>query len=133
MMMIIIIKMDHIISACLMLAKVQYIQRHGRVYAELHCTTCKRIAVTFDKQHWYQHVPKSLGRIYEGKITMLWNQQVKTDRSAPNSKPDNIIRDNEKGTCMLTDIAISGDGNVIKKKAGKIPKYRDFTIQIQCM
>ena len=43
-------KMDHIISACLMLVKVQYIQRHGRVYAELHYTTCKRKAVTFDKQ-----------------------------------------------------------------------------------
>jgi hypothetical protein len=27
-----------------------------------------------------------------------------------------IIRDNEKGTCMLIDAAISGDRNVIKKK-----------------
>jgi hypothetical protein len=59
-------KMDHIISACLMLAKVQYVQRHGRLYAELHCTKCKRIVVTFDKQHWYQHVPKSLERSYDG-------------------------------------------------------------------
>jgi hypothetical protein len=107
-------KMDHIISACLMLAKKQYIQRHDRVYAELYCTTCKRIAVTFDKQHWNQRVPKSFERIYDGKITMFWNQQVKTDRSVPNNKPDNIIRDHEKGACMLTDIALSGDGNVIR-------------------
>jgi hypothetical protein len=27
-----------------------------------------------------------------------------------------IIRDNERGTCMLIDVAISGDRNVIKKK-----------------
>jgi hypothetical protein len=27
------------------------------------------------------------------------------------------IRDNEKGTCMLIDVAISGDTNVIKKEA----------------
>jgi len=26
-----------------------------------------------------------------------------------------IIRDNEKGPCMLIDVAISGDRNVIKK------------------
>jgi hypothetical protein len=97
-------KMDHIISACLMLAKEQYIQRHGRVYAELHCTTFKRIAVTFDRQHWYQDVPKPLERIYDGNIIMLWNQQVKTDRSVPNNKPENIIHDNEKGTCMLSDL-----------------------------
>jgi hypothetical protein len=47
---------------------------------------------------------------------MLWNQQMQIDRTIPNNKPDIIIRDNKKGTCMLRDIAISGDRNVIKKK-----------------
>jgi len=28
-----------------------------------------------------------------------------------------IIRDKEKGTCMLIDVAISGDKNVIKKRS----------------
>ena len=51
-----------------------------------------------------------------GKVTILWNQQVQTDRTIPNNKPDLIIRNNEKGTCMLIDVAISGDRNVIKKK-----------------
>jgi hypothetical protein len=58
---------------------------------------------------------------------------VKNDRSVPNHKPDNLVRDNEKGTCMLTDIAISGDGDVISKEAGRILKYRDSTIQLQRM
>jgi hypothetical protein len=31
-----------------------------------------------------------------------------------NNKPDIIIRDNETGTCMLIDVAIPGDKNVIK-------------------
>jgi len=30
-----------------------------------------------------------------------------------------IIRDNEQGTCMLIDVTISGDINVIKKEAKK--------------
>ena len=63
----------------------------------------------------------------------MWNQQVQTDRTILNNKPDIIIRDNEKGTCMLTDIAISGDRNVIKKESEKILKYKDLTIEIQCM
>jgi hypothetical protein len=50
----------------------------------------------------------------------------------PNSKPD-IIRGNEKGTCMLIDVANSGDRNVIKKEAEKILKYKDLTIEIKCM
>jgi len=33
--------------------------------------------------------------------------------------PDIIIRYNEKGTCMLIDVAISGDRNVIKMKPRK--------------
>ena len=66
-----------------------------------------------------------------GKVTILWNQQVQTDRIIPNNKPDIITRDNEKETCMLIDIAISGDRNVIKKEADKILKYKDLTIEIQ--
>jgi hypothetical protein len=48
------------------------------------------------------------------------NQHVQTDRTIPNNKPDIIIRDNEKRTCILIDVAISGDRNVIKKEAEKI-------------
>ena len=63
--------------------------------------------------NWYEHVPKLVETSQEGKVTILWNQQVQTDRTIPNNKPDIIIRDNEKGTCMLIDVAISGDRNVI--------------------
>jgi hypothetical protein len=69
-----------------------------------------------DKKHWYEHVPKSVETTQGGKVTILWNQQVQTDRTISNNKPDIIIRDNEKGTCTLIDVAISGDRNVIKKK-----------------
>ena len=41
------------------------------------------------------------------------------DRTNPSNKPDIIIRDNEKRTCMLIDVAISGDRNVIKKETEK--------------
>ena len=64
-------------------------------------------------------------------MTILWNQHVQTDRTIPSNKPDIIIRDNEKGTCMLIEVAISGDRNVIKKEAEVILKYKDLTIEIQ--
>jgi hypothetical protein len=58
---------------------------------------------------------------------------LQTDRTIPNNKPEIIIRDNEKGTCLLKDVAISGDRNVIKKEAEKILKYKDLTMEIQHM
>jgi hypothetical protein len=78
--------------------------------------------------NWYEHVPKAVETCQGGNVTVLWNQQVQTDRTIPNNKPDTIIRDNEKRTCMLTDVAIWGGRNVIKKEAEKILKYKDLTI-----
>jgi len=91
------------------------------------------IEVQLDKKHWYEHVPKSVEKSQGSKVNILWNQQVQTDRTIPNNKPDIIIHDNEKGTCMLIDVAISGDGNVIKKETEKMLKYKDLTIEIQHM
>jgi 3-deoxy-D-manno-octulosonic acid (KDO) 8-phosphate synthase len=78
-------------------------------------------------------VPKSVETSEEGKVNILWNQHVQTGRTIPSNKPDIIIRDNEKGTFMLIDVAISGNRNVIKKEAGKILKYGDLIIEIQRM
>ena len=82
--------------------------------AQLHFNICKETGVHLDKKHWYEHVPKSLETSQGGKVT-LWNQQVQTVRTIPNNKTGIIIRGNEKGTCMLIDVAISGDRNVSKK------------------
>ena len=66
-------------------------------------------------------------------MTIFWNQKVQTDRTIPNNKPDIIIRDNEKGKCMLIDVAISGDRNVIIKEAEKILKCKGLITEIQRM
>ena len=79
------------------------------------------------------NLPKSVERNQGGNLTVLWNQQVQTDRTILSNKPDIIIRDNEQGTCMLIDVAISRDRNVIKKEAEKILKYKDLTVEIQRM
>jgi hypothetical protein len=84
-----------------------------------------------NNKHWYEHVPKSVETGQGGNVTILWNQQVQTDRTIPNNKPDIIIRHNQKRTCMLTDVANSGDRNVIKKEAEKILKYKDLKIEIR--
>jgi len=78
-------------------------------------------------------VPKSVETRQGDKVTILWNRQIHTNRTIPNNKSDIIICDNEKGTCMLIDVDISGDRNVIKKEAEKILKYKDLTIDIQRM
>jgi len=108
-------------------------KRHDRVCVQLHFNICKETGVQLYKKHWYEHVPKSVETGKGGNVTIMWNQQVQTDRTIPNNKPDIIIRDNENRTCMLIDVAISEDRNIFKKEAEKILKYKDFTIEIQGM
>jgi hypothetical protein len=59
-----------------------------------------------------KHVPKLVETSRGGKVTILWNQQIQTDRTISSNKPDILIRDNEKGTCVLVGVSIPGDRNV---------------------
>ena len=69
-----------------------------------------------DRRHAYGTIiiiiSKSVETSQGGKVTILWNQKGQTDRTIHQNKPDIIIRDNEKGTYMLIDVAMSGDRNV---------------------
>ena len=67
------------------------------------------------------------------KVRYRIRSQVQTDRTIPNNKPDIIIRDNDRGTCVLMDVEMSEDRNVIKKGAENILKYADLIIEIQRM
>jgi hypothetical protein len=73
---------------------------------------------------WYEHVPKSVETSQGGKVILLWNQQIQTDRTIASNKPDIVINDYENGTYMLIDVAIPGDRNVIQKEAEKILNIR---------
>jgi hypothetical protein len=46
---------------------------------------------------------------------------------------NNNNNNNNKGTRMLLDVAILGDGNVIKEEPEKILKCEDLTMEIQVM
>ena len=93
---------DHIISACPILTKEEYVKRHDKVSAQIHFNICKEKEVQLDKKHWYENVPNSVVTNQGCKVTLLWNQQVQTDRTIPNNKTEK--RDNEKRICMLIDV-----------------------------
>jgi hypothetical protein len=52
-------------------------------------------------------------------------------RTMPNNQLNIITCDDKQETCMLIDIAISGDRIVIKKETKKFFKYQDLILKIQ--
>ena len=51
----------------------------------LNYTLWKEIGVKLDNEHWHDHVPKSVETSHEGKVTILWKQQVRPNRTIPNN------------------------------------------------
>jgi hypothetical protein len=49
------------------------------------------------------------------------------------NRPDIIIKNKKDKTCLLIDVAIPSDKNVIQKEAEKKLKYKNLSIEIQRM
>jgi len=86
--------------------RAQYWQKNGVLSDMLQCAERdinlrEKIGVKLDNEHWYQHAPQSVHTGHSGKVTILWNQQVQTDQTIPNNKPDIKVCDNEKGTYVV--------------------------------
>jgi hypothetical protein len=47
--------------------------------------------VKLENEQWYDHVPKLAETDREAKVTILWVQQMQTDRIIPDNKPDIIV------------------------------------------
>jgi hypothetical protein len=62
--------------------------------------------------------------------TVLWNQGVQTDREVLANRPDIIVKNKDR-TCLLIDVAIPSDRNIIQKEAEKKLKYKNLSIEIQ--
>ena len=58
-------RVEHIISACPLLAKEQYMQRYDRVCAQLYFNIIKETGIKLNNKHWYDHVPKLVETSHE--------------------------------------------------------------------
>lgn len=117
----------HIVSGCPVLARKEYIARHDKIAASLHWAICHYFNLPKSKNH-YDHQPPQV--CDNGEVTVIWNEQVQTDRTILANKPDIIIKDLKENTCLIIDVAVPMDVNVQRKESEKILKYRDLQIEI---
>ena len=95
-------------SGCPILAKNEYLMRHDTVCTHLHYSICKVLG-TETTDRWYTHMPKPV--FEEGDVTVLWNQEVHTDREVTANRTDIIIKNKKRGN-MHTDRC----GNTCRQK-----------------
>ena len=56
-----------------------------------------------------------------------------TDRSIRANRPDIMVKDYKKKTCLLIDMTVPSERNLSIKQYEKISKYKDLEIEIQKM
>ena len=74
------------------------------------------MGVKLNNEHWDDHILKLVETRCDDTVTILRNQQVQTGRTIPNNKLDIIIHGNEKGTCVLIDVAVSQETELRSRK-----------------
>jgi hypothetical protein len=118
---------DHLTSGCPILAKNEYVIRHDKVCTHLYYSICKTFGIE-TAENWYFHIPKLVCQHED--ITVLWNQGIQTDREVLANRPDIIIKNMKDKICLLIDVAIPSDRNLIQKESGKKLKYKNLSIEI---
>jgi hypothetical protein len=83
---------------------------------------CKTLG-TEATENWYFHTPKPVCQ--HENITVLWNQGTQTDREILANRLDIIIKNMKDKICLLMDVAIPSDRNVIQKESEKKLKYKN--------
>jgi hypothetical protein len=92
------------------LAKNEYVIRYDKVRTLLHYSICKTLGIK-TIENWYSHIPKPVCQHED--ITVQWNQGVQTDREVLANRPDIIIENMKDKICLLMDVAIPSDRNVV--------------------
>jgi hypothetical protein len=106
------------------LTKNEYVIRHDKVCK--HPFSICEILGTETTENWYSHTPKPVCQ--HENITVLWNQGEQTDREVLANRPDIIIKNKKDKICLLLDVAISSDRNVIQKESENKLKYKNLSI-----
>ena len=75
---------------------------------------------------WYEHVPDSVLENEGCKI--LRDFPIQTDKVIEHTRPDIVCINKIAKSCLIIDIAIPGDQNIIVKEQEKIDKYQDLQI-----
>ena len=118
---------DHLISACPVLAREEYLARHNRVAQYVHWRICKSFSIEVGDK-WYEHETPPV--VENDQATILWDFTIHTDRTIRANRPDIVVRDKKEKVCLLLDVSVPSDTNTSLKTYEKISKYKDLEIEI---
>lgn len=120
---------EHITSACKLLASNEYTNRHNTAAKIIHQAIALKYHLHKDAQPYYTYSPQT---ILENKdYKMYWDLTIHTDKTIRNNRPDITLQDKINKVTYLIDIAVPSDHNVLTKYREKKEKYQDLAVEVE--
>lgn len=120
---------EHVISACSVLASSEYLKRHDNIAKVVHQEICKNIKIVTEFSPYYQYKPEPILENENHKV--YWNKSIITDHRIDNNRPDIVLQEKDTKTTYLIDIAVPAAHNIQEKHREKIQKYLPLAAEIK--
>ena len=120
---------NYIVSGCEKLAQREYKRRHDIVAKMVHWRLCEKYGLE-SNERWYEYEPEPA--IENDGVTLLWNLNIQCDHNIEATRPDIVVVNKQKKSCLTIDIAIPGDVRVHEKKVEKAEKAVETAKSADC-
>ena len=64
-------------------------------------------------------------------VKLLWDMNIQCDNVIEARRPDLVLVDKKKKSCVIIDIAVPGDCRIREKEMEKIEKYQNLKIELK--
>ena len=81
------------------------------------------------KEKWYEHCPK--GVVEDDDVKLIWDINIQCDDVTEARRPDLILVDKKAKSCVITDVAITGNCRIREKEIEKIEKYQNLKRELK--
>lgn len=120
---------EHLISACSIMAPKEYTERHNNVAKIIHHYLRNMIYETNDQTPYYRYNPEKVIENMSGKL--YWDRTIMTDHQINNNRPDITYIDKVNKHGYIIDIAVPAPANIQLKQREKITKYMPLANEIK--
>ena len=91
--------------------------RHDQVPKVVHWKLCKKAGIPSEESS-YKHTPEKV--IETDEVKLLWDFPIQTDDKLDHNRPDIVVVNIFRRSCLLIDIACHFSTRIVKKEEQKI-------------
>ena len=82
-------------------------------------------------EKWYERCPE--GTVEDDDVTLLWDMTIQCDNVIEARRPQLVLVDRKKKSCVIIDIAVPGDSRIREKEMETIEKYQNLKIELKLL